>query len=307
MVEDARYAVLIDAENVSPKYVQIIFDEVSNYGITTYRRIYGDWTSTRNNHWKSVLLENSITPIQQYSYTDGKNSSDSALIIDAMDILYTLSVDGFVFVSSDSDFTRLASRLRESGMKVIGMGEAKTPTAFISACNTFKYLDILYEQSLKETDLALDEGRGRAEGPAESGKILLPAKSQVKKEEKKTSHGQGQGGQGSQKSGRPGKASGSGANQGQGQAGRPDQPQPQTKLKTIRRALKSIIQENSDEDDWISLANLGNQLTKRFPDFDVRNYGFSKLAPFVEFLDDFEVKGRQTGADGSKQLFVRIR
>lgn len=135
--DERQYAVLVDAENVSPKYIHIIFDEASNYGITTYRRIYGDWTSTRNNGWKEVLLDNSITPIQQYSYTDGKNSSDSAMIIDAMDILYTEKVDGFIIVSSDSDFTRLASRLRESGMNVIGMGESKTPGAFISACNSF--------------------------------------------------------------------------------------------------------------------------------------------------------------------------
>lgn len=144
MDQEMRYAVLIDAENISPKYIKIVMDEISNYGITTYRRIYGDWTSNRNNSWKDILLENSITPIQQYSYTDGKNSSDSALIIDAMDILYSMSVDGFCLVSSDSDFTRLASRLRESGMKVVGMGESKTPKSFISACNTFKYLDILY-------------------------------------------------------------------------------------------------------------------------------------------------------------------
>jgi len=151
MSKEQQYAVLVDAENVSPKYINIIFDEASNYGVTTYRRIYGDWTSTRNNGWKAILLDHSITPIQQYSYTDGKNSSDSAMIIDAMDILYSERVDGFIIVSSDSDFTRLASRLRESGMNVIGMGESKIPNAFISACNSFKYLDILY-RSIQEED-----------------------------------------------------------------------------------------------------------------------------------------------------------
>ena len=115
MSTEQQYAVLVDAENVSPKYINIIFSEASNYGVTTYRRIYGDWTSTRNNGWKEILLDNSITPIQQYSYTDGKNSSDSAMIIDAMDILYGESVDGFILVSSDSDFTRWASRLRNLG------------------------------------------------------------------------------------------------------------------------------------------------------------------------------------------------
>src|SRR5699024_5941755 len=152
MSTEQQYAVLVDAENVSPKYINIIFDEASNYGVTTYRRIYGDWTSTRNNGWKEVLLDNSITPVQQYSYTEGKNASDSAMIIDAMDILYSDRVDGFIIVSSDSDFTRLASRLRESGMNVIGMGESKTPGAFISACNSFKYLDILFQGIEDEAD-----------------------------------------------------------------------------------------------------------------------------------------------------------
>ena len=178
MSDETRFAVLIDAENISPKYIQIIFDEVSNYGISTYRRIYGDWTSTRNNRWKEVLLDNSITPIQQYSYTEGKNSSDSAMIIDAMDILYTLSVDGYVLVSSDSDFTRLASRLRESGMTVIGMGESKTPNAFISACNTFKYLDILFASHAEAEE---EEGHEHDAGKAPNVKSLHVAEGSVSK------------------------------------------------------------------------------------------------------------------------------
>lgn len=141
--EDKRYAVLIDADNVSDKYIEIILDELSNYGVATYKRIYGDWTKSRFASWKKVLLEHSIIPIQQYSYTTGKNATDSAMIIDAMDILYSGRVDGFCLVTSDSDFTRLASRLREAGMDVIGMGETKTPKPFISACDMFKYLDLL--------------------------------------------------------------------------------------------------------------------------------------------------------------------
>ena len=136
-------ALLIDAENVSPKYIKTIIDEVSMYGTPAYKRIYGDWTAPDMVSWKKMLLEHNLTPIQQFSYTQGKNASDSAMIIDAMDILYTKNVDGFCIVSSDSDFTRLAARLRESRMFVIGMGESKTPTAFKSACDTFKYLDVL--------------------------------------------------------------------------------------------------------------------------------------------------------------------
>ena len=143
MASDLKFAVLIDADNVSDKYIKIILDEISNDGIATYKRIYGDWTKPALVSWKSVLLDNSILPIQQYNYTTGKNSTDSAMIIDAMDILYSGQVDGFCIVSSDSDFTRLAARLRESGMIVVGMGERKTPKSFISACNRFKYLDIL--------------------------------------------------------------------------------------------------------------------------------------------------------------------
>ncbi len=143
MNDEKRFAVLIDADNISDKYIKHIFDELSNDGVVTYKRIYGDWTKPSLGPWKNILLNNSITPIQQYSYTVGKNATDSAMIIDAMDILYSKNVEGFCIVSSDSDFTRLASRLRESGMYVVGMGEKKTPPPFVAACNKFKYLDIL--------------------------------------------------------------------------------------------------------------------------------------------------------------------
>ncbi|MEQ8201271.1 MAG: NYN domain-containing protein [Syntrophomonadaceae bacterium] len=143
MENERKIAVLIDADNVSDRYIKYIFDEISNHGTPTYKRIYGDWTSPGLSSWKGVLLNYSITPIQQYSYTTGKNATDSALIIDAMDILYSKNVDGFCIVSSDSDFTRLAARLREAGMYVIGMGEKKTPLPFITACEKFKYLEVL--------------------------------------------------------------------------------------------------------------------------------------------------------------------
>ena len=140
---EKRFALLIDADNVSAKYIKPITDELSKYGTVTYKRIYGDWTLTLHAKWKDALLENSITPIQQFGYTQGKNATDSAMIIDAMDILYTRSVEGFCIVSSDSDFTRLASRIRESGLTVIGMGEKKTPTPFRKACDIFTTLELL--------------------------------------------------------------------------------------------------------------------------------------------------------------------
>jgi len=140
---ELKLAVLIDADNVPYAHVKEMFEEIAKYGTPTFKRIYADWTKPTVSGWKNVLLENAITPIQQYSYSSGKNSSDSALIIDAMDILYTGKVDGFCIVSSDSDFTRLATRLREAGMKVIGIGEKKTLTPFITACDKFIYLEIL--------------------------------------------------------------------------------------------------------------------------------------------------------------------
>jgi len=142
-IKDLRLAVLIDADNVPYAHVKEMFEEIAKYGIPTFKRIYADWTKPTVSGWKKMLLENAITPVQQYSYSTGKNSSDSAMIIDAMDILYTGKVDGFCIVSSDSDFTRLATRLREAGMFVIGIGEKKTLRPFITACDKFIYLEIL--------------------------------------------------------------------------------------------------------------------------------------------------------------------
>ena len=141
--KDKRLAVLIDADNVPYRNIKGVMEEIAKYGTPTFKRIYGDWTKPTLSGWKTVLLENALTPIQQYSYTTGKNSSDSALIIDAMDILYSGKVDGFCIVSSDSDFTRLVTRLREAGMKVIGIGQKKTPSPFIVACDKFIYMEII--------------------------------------------------------------------------------------------------------------------------------------------------------------------
>jgi uncharacterized LabA/DUF88 family protein len=146
IIKDLRLAVLIDADNVPYSNIKEMLEEIAKYGTPTFKRIYADWTKPTVSGWKSVLLENAITPVHQYNYTSGKNATDSSMIIDAMDILYTGRVDGFCIVSSDSDFTRLATRLREAGMKVFGLGEKKTPTAFISACDKFIYIEILKEE-----------------------------------------------------------------------------------------------------------------------------------------------------------------
>lgn len=238
MSEDKRFAVLIDADNVSAKYIKAILDELSNDGIITYKRIYGDWTKSEMAPWKPVLLNYSITPIQQYSYTTGKNATDSAMIIDAMDILYGGNVDGFCIVSSDSDFTRLAARLRESGKYVIGMGERKTPNPFIAACNRFLYLEVLSGDGSREKN-SEEEGQLTAD--------------------------------------------------------------------TVRRAFATILTEISDEDGWASLSQAGNILTKRFPSFDVRSFGFMKLTPFIKSLGAFEIYSVPSENGNVRVVYVRNR
>ncbi|RYZ55490.1 MAG: NYN domain-containing protein [Sphingobacteriales bacterium] len=161
--QELRLAVLIDADNVPSATLKEMMEEIAKYGTPTFKRIYGDWTKPHVTRWKSLLLENAITPVQQYSYTTGKNATDSAMIIDAMDILYSGRVDGFCIISSDSDFTRLAIRLREAGMKVIGMGENKTPEPFIAACDKFIYIEILKA----ETEEEVKEGQVVGQEPKE--------------------------------------------------------------------------------------------------------------------------------------------
>lgn len=244
MDTELRFAVLIDADNISDKYIKIILDEIANSGVATYKRIYGDWTSPQLASWKTVLLDNSIIPMQQYSYTTGKNATDAAMIIDAMDILYSGTVDGFCIVSSDSDFTRLVARLRESGMQVIGMGESKTPKAFIAACNQFKYLDILFSNQEK-----------------------------AKKKES-------------------------------GSRSQPKQPKAASELDIVKQNINAIIEKFSDEEGWIYSGKLGDQLSKRLPDFDVRNFGYSKLTPFMESLGEYEVD-KVSDINNQKQIYYR--
>lgn len=271
---DKRFAILIDADNVSEKYVTIILDEVSNLGVATYKRIYGDWTSQRLASWKGCLLEHSIIPMQQYSYTTGKNATDSAMIIDAMDILYSGNVDGFAIVSSDSDFTRLVARLRESGMQVIGMGEQKTPQPFISACNQFKYLDLLYAQRAEE-EQEEDAGSKAKRHPGDSGGSSL-APADDAKEAHRNSFAE------------------------MSRAAR------RAHLRRIRVAVEAIIDKFSDDNGWVTLGRVGDELSKRLPDFDVRNYGFKKLRPFLKSLGIYEFDESDEGSDRN-QIYLRLR
>lgn len=219
---DKRFALLIDADNVSSKYIGVILDELSNYGIITYKRIYGDWTSTLHAKWKDTLLENSITPIQQFSYTTGKNATDSALIIDAMDIMYTKTVDGFCLVSSDSDFTRLAARIREAGLMVIGAGENKTPLPFRTACDVFKCLEVL----LGEDDNKNDAAKQKNGHNTQNAELLLSRKK-------------------------------------------------------IEKTIIDIVTNNLNKERETGLGEIGSRLVKRYPDFDVRNYGTNQLSKLL--------------------------
>lgn len=258
---DIKLAVLIDADNVSSASVHEMLEEIAKYGTPTFKRIYGDWTRPHLEHWKKVLLDNSITPIQQYSYSTGKNASDSALIIDAMDILYTGRVEGFCIVSSDSDFTRLASRLREAGMKVYGMGEKKTPAPFISACNKFIYLEIL-KKPVPKASVGTKEFRRKKQ-------TIVPKKNSSTVHEVNAA------------------------------LSKIDQH-------TILQLTNSIL-DLADESGWASLAEVGNLLLKKKPNFDPRNYGFAKLRPLVRSIPDIEVDERVSGKSNIRHVFVRVK
>ena len=230
-IEDKKqFAVLIDSDNISARYAATIFNEIENYGYASFRRIYGNW-SGKSNGWKEqVLLENSITPVQQFAYTTGKNSTDMAMVIDAMDILYSGKVDGFCLVTSDSDFTRLAMRLREENMYVIGMGESKTPMALTKACNKFIHLNLINKQVGDTETMSAENGQKK------SGKAAA--------EEEHTST--------------------------------------VTPLSQIEDAIISIINDNENKGKITYLGELGSRLNDRFTDFDVRNYGYTKLMVFLK-------------------------
>jgi uncharacterized LabA/DUF88 family protein len=236
-----KFVVLIDADNASPNIVDGLFREVSKYGLATVKRIYGDWTGTHLRGWKDRLLTYAIQPIQQFSYTTGKNSTDSALIIDAMDLLYSGKFDGFCLVSSDSDFTRLASRLREAGHIVMGFGEKKTPKPFINACDKFVYTEILMgSDSEPETSAT-----GKAKALKEDA--------------------------------------------------------------DLNNLLRSVVDSTLDESGWAYLGLVGQQIAKQSPEFDPRNYGFSKLYDLVKATSLFRIEERQDDKSPAKLIYIQFK
>ncbi len=234
-----RLAVLIDADNARPSTTENLLTEVAKYGVASVKRIYGDWTTPNLSGWKQVLLEHSIQPIQQFRYTVGKNATDSAMIIDAMDLLYTNRFDGFCLVSSDSDFTRLASRIREAGLIVYGFGERKTPKAFVSACDKFIYTEVLQVKEDAETAIR-----------------------------KKTTN----------------------------------ELKGDTQLVSL---LRTALEAASDESGWAQLGAVGSNIAKQAPEFDPRNYGYSKLGELAAATHLFEIDERFQSDGHSRSIYVR--
>jgi len=267
-VKDVRLAVLIDADNISASYIKPMMLEIARYGNPTIKRIYGDWTKPQLGPWKQVLLDHAISPVQQFGYTSGKNATDSTLIIDAMDILYTESVDGFCLVSSDSDFTRLATRLREAGKIVYGIGEKKTPTPFVAACDRFIFLEILApkEKKTKNTDPSVKAPALASDAP-ENAEAAELAEQDPKN--------------------------------GSGKA-------PKDIDEATCELIASSVSDLADEDGWAFLGDVGNLVNKKSPSFDARNYGFSKMSKLMQSLDFLECEYRVNEKNPQvKLIYVR--
>ncbi len=256
-MEDLKLAILIDADNISPKYVKVILDEAASFGVAAAKRIYGDWSDPRLKSWKDALLNNSIIPMQQYSYTTGKNATDSAMIIDAMDLLYSGNLDGFCIVSSDSDFTRLAARLREAGKLVIGMGESKTLGPFVKACDQFKYLDLILDHSDHSEPAAPADGHAVADAAEAAARAAAGDDTAINRD-------------------------------------------------SVYKLMRGMIDEMDDGTGWVRTSRVGDQLIKRYPDFDVRNFGSKSLNRFLASFPELEVEERIL-ANGNPIQFVRIR
>ncbi len=242
VTESDNLAVLIDADNAQPKIVEGLLAEIAKFGTANVKRIYGNWTSDSLKGWNETLLEHSIQPMQQFAYTRGKNATDSAMIIDAMDLLYTENFDGFCIVSSDSDFTRLASRLRESGLVVYGFGEKKTPKPFVAACDKFIFTEVL---SGKDGEVEQPKGKQSEDLKRDKGHLA--------------------------------------------------------------NLFRNAIDAYSDDDGWAQLAPVGGNIAKQLPEFDARNYGYSKLKDLVKAMNLFEMREESEGPGHGKTLYIRSK
>jgi hypothetical protein len=287
--DQQRLAVLIDADNARASVVGGLLEEVARYGVASVRRIYGDFTTPQQGAWKKVLLKHSIQPVQQFAYTTGKNATDSALIIDAMDLMYTRRFDGFCLVSSDSDFTRLAQRLREEGLTVYGFGERKTPDPFVQACDKFIYVDLLREEAVEKA-AAMETAQKLVGGPAERASL-----------------------QGAEAKSVDAKAGG--AKDAPLPSGRTTASTPASSVPVVRsiqpapiKLIRQAIDEGSDDAGWAHLGSVGQYLSKIRPDFDARIYGHKKLSDLIKAeAKHFEVEERGSPDNNSKAIYVRAK
>ena len=248
MNKEQKIAVLIDAENASMKSLGSILTELSKHGRIITKRAYGDWSSKHLTNWSKTMNELVIQPIQQFSYTQGKNSSDAALIIDAMDLLYSEKFDAFALVSSDSDFTKLASRLKESQIHVYGVGEKKTPAAFKNACDDFIYVEVLRQLDVQEE---------QSKKAPSTTKTRTKTKKDISKD------------------------------------------------KELIKRLTNAVDDCADDEGWAALAECGSLIKKQFPDFDPRNYGYSKLSRLIEETQAFEIEPRSVENSARKVMYIR--
>lgn len=260
--DEPRLAVLIDADNTSAKWADAIFKEVATLGEASVRRIYGDFSSSHLGGWASILARLAVTPHQQFAYTTGKNSSDIALVIDAMDLLHSGRFDGFVLVSSDSDFTRLASRIREQGLQVFGIGRENTPEAFRRACRRF----IFVENLLSQTSLSDAPDLAAADVPAADGAATPPNDSATERVAAADAVADG--------SRRP-------------------MPKPPPPWKAMPLLIAAI---RNHDDDWVPLSAIGSHVHEANPEFDPRTYGCQKLTDLLDKTGRFEIRRDQVPA-----------
>ncbi len=265
--ESKKFALLIDADNAQAKAIDAILTEAARYGDATSRRCYGDWTNTRLGSWKSVLNKHAIQPMQQFAYTSGKNATDSALIIDAMDLLYTGKFNGFFLVSSDSDFTKLATRIREAGLEVIGIGRLLTPEAFRAACNKF-----IFTETIMDDEASVDEIKKNTTPIATSATVSQNAISPSSQNDKNK------------------------------QSAKIVDP---SKDKNLKKLIKEAIESASEDDGWANLGAVGAYIPRVNSSFDPRNYGFAKFGKLVRSLDYIKVQ-QQTVESGSN-LYIRFK
>ncbi len=265
--QNKRFALLIDADNAQAKAIDAILTEAARYGDATSRRCYGDWTNTRLGSWKTVLNKHAIQPMQQFAYTTGKNSTDSALIIDAMDLLYTGNFNGFFLVSSDSDFTKLATRLREAGLEVIGIGKRSTPEAFRAACNKFIFTETIMDEDV--TDGSILKPVPINSKSLQNDNPIISTVLNNDNKDKSTKH---------------------------------LDPSKDRKLKKL---IKEAIESASEEDGWANLGGVGSYIPRVDSSFDPRNYGYDKLGKLIRSLDFIEVQ--QKTVESGSNTYIRIK